>query len=138
MAELDVGAILIGGDDGVAGILTDRDILVRVVVEGKNPAYVATSDVMSPDVVGCQADDPIEVAFAAMREGQFRRMPVFDAIGKPLGVVTLGDLAKHLDVPENATESLRALSEPHRVRQADDDSPADADDDNPAPEAARA
>jgi CBS domain-containing protein len=117
MAELDVGAVLIGGgDDGVVGILTDRDILMRVVVEGQNPAYLAVSEVMSSEVTGCRDDEPIEAAFATMRERQFRRMPVFDEHGTALGVVTLSDLAKHIESPEKLAESLRELSEPHRRR----------------------
>ncbi len=131
MAELDVGAVVIGGDKGVVGILTDRDILLRVVVEGRNPAYVTVAEVMTCDVVGCKAEDPIQVAFAAMREGQFRRLPVFGENEEPLGVVTLGDLSKHVESPENLTETLRELSEPHRRREtaeksADEDGAAAA------------
>ena len=53
-----------------------------------------------------------------MREGQFRRMPVLDEAGKPLGVVTLGDLAKHVESPEKMAEKLREISEPHRSRKS--------------------
>ena len=53
-----------------------------------------------------------------MREGQFRRMPVLDEDGKPIGVVTLGDLAKHVESPERMNEKLREISEPHRSREA--------------------
>lgn len=118
MAELDVGAVLVGTESAIEGILTDRDIIVRVVVEGRHPAEVAVSEVMTPDVVRCGADEDIEQAFAAMREGQFRRMPVLDAEGKPIGVVTLGDLAKHVESPEKIAEKLREISEPHRSREA--------------------
>jgi len=138
MAELDVGATLIGSDKlGVVGILTDRDILLRVVVEGKNPAYVTVAEVMSPQVVGCSTDGAVEDAFAKMREGQFRRMPVFDAEKNPVGVVTMSDLAKHIDGHENVTETLRTISEPHRTRV---EKPEADDADNPetAPKAARA
>ena len=131
MAELDVGAVLIGTTDGIVGILTDRDIIVRVVVEGLHPAEVAVRDVMTPDVIGCKADEAIETAFAAMREGQFRRMPVFDEGGKPVGVVTLGDLAKNVESPEKLAETLREISEPHRRRKAPEGEVA-------APEAAAA
>jgi len=138
MAELDVGATLIGSDqEGVVGILTDRDILLRVVVEGKNSAYVTVAEVMSPDVVGCTVDDPVEDAFAKMREGQFRRMPVFDAEKYPVGVVTMSDLAKHIDGQENVTESLRAISEPHRARKEKPEAD-NFGDSEPPPKAARA
>ena len=118
MAELDVGAVLVGSADAIEGILTDRDIIVRVVVEGLHPSEVAVRDVMTREVIGCKADEAIETAFAAMREGQFRRMPVFDEGGKPVGVVTLGDLAKNVESPEKLAETLRGISEPHRSRKA--------------------
>ena len=125
MAELDVGAVLIGGADGIVGILTDRDVIVRVVVEGLHPTEVGVRDVMTPDVLGCKADDPIETAFAAMREGQFRRMPVYDENNKPIGIVTLGDLAKNVESPEKLTETLRDISEPHRNRRAPEEEKAE-------------
>lgn len=127
MAELDVGAIMVGSADSIEGVLTDRDILVRVVVEGRNPGDVALRDVMSPEVTVCRAEDTIEAAFAQMREGQFRRMPVIDETGKPIGVVTLSDLARHVESPEKLAESLREISEPHRNRK----DPADAEDKKP-------
>lgn len=123
MAELDVGAVLVGTADAIEGILTDRDIIVRVVVEGRHPSEVAVSEVMTSDVVGCGAGDEIESAFAAMREGQFRRMPVFGEDGKPIGIVTLGDLAKHVESPEKMAEKLREISEPHRSREAPEEKP---------------
>jgi CBS domain-containing protein len=138
MAELDVGAVLIGSEESVVGILTDRDILVRVVVEGKNPAYLSVAQVMTREVVGCRAEDAIEIAFAGMREGQFRRMPVFDESGKPLGVVTLSDLAKHVKSPEGITETLREISEPHRIRTGAEKSDAADADDDAEPKAAQA
>lgn len=91
MAELDVGAVLVGTADAIEGILTDRDSIVRVVEEGRHPSEVAVSEVMTSGVVGCGAGDEIESAFAAMREGQFRRMPVLGEDGKPIGIVTSGD-----------------------------------------------
>ena len=123
MAELDIGAVLVGTTEAIEGILTDRDIIVRVVVEGRHPAEVTVREVMTPEVVGCGADDEIEQAFAAMREGQFRRMPVLGEDAKPIGVVTLGDLAKHVESPEKVAEDLRQISEPHRSREAPEDRP---------------
>jgi CBS domain-containing protein len=116
MAEIDVGAVFIGGGEKIVGVLTDRDILVRVVVEGRGPADATVAEVMTEEVVGCRVDDSIEDAFKAMREGQFRRMPVFDG-EKPVGVVALSDLAKKIESPEKLAEAVREISEPHRVRE---------------------
>ena len=118
MAELDVGAVVIGTADEIAGILTDRDIILRLVVDGKNPAEVAVRDVMSATVYSCAADDIVESVLNEMRERQIRRMPVFDENRRPVGIVTLSDLAKAVDSPEQIKETLRDIAEPHRIRKA--------------------
>ena len=139
MAELDVGAIFVGSADKIEGVLTDRDIIIRVVVEGQHPANVSVRDVMTPEVVGCSADDTIEVAVAAMREGQFRRMPVFGEGDSPLGVVALSDLAKNLESPEKVVETIREIAEPHRSKKVPEVAPAEVEDAaEPEEEAARA
>jgi CBS domain-containing protein len=117
MAELDVGAVFVGSGDELVGVLTDRDIIVRLVVDGKSPVEVKVGDIMSAAVYSCRADDPVEAVFAEMRERQIRRMPVTDEAGKPVGVVTLGDLAKAVESPETLKENLREISEPHRSRK---------------------
>jgi signal-transduction protein with cAMP-binding, CBS, and nucleotidyltransferase domain len=117
MAELDVGALFVGSGDKLVGVLTDRDIIVRLVVDGKSPVEVKVGDIMSPAVYSCSADDPVEAVFAEMRERQIRRMPVIDAAGTPVGVVTLGDLATAVESPETLKENLREISEPHRSRK---------------------
>ena len=118
MAELDVGAVLVGTEDAITGILTDRDIILRVVVDGRNPADVVVRDVMSASVYACTADDIVESVLAQMRDRQIRRMPVYDENQKPVGIVTLGDLAKSVASPEQIRETLRDITEPHRIRRA--------------------
>lgn len=132
MAEYDVGAVLVGAADQLEGVLTDRDIILRVVVEGRNPADVAVRDVMSPNVYSCRADDAVETVFANMRERQIRRMPVLDESGRAIGVVTLSDLAKVIESPEQVAEALRDLSEPHRNRKLEEaaEPRSDADEGN--------
>jgi CBS domain-containing protein len=124
MAELDVGAVVIGTEAALEGILTDRDIILRVVVDGRNPAEVKARDVMSSKIFACKADDPVEAAFAEMRERQIRRMPVYDETGRAIGIVTLGDLSRAIESPEQLTETLREISEPHRARKVAGDAEA--------------
>jgi CBS domain-containing protein len=112
MAEADVGAILIGNVDELQGILTDRDIIIRVVVEGKDPNVVDVKDVMSATVFACSEDDSLEFALSEMKKRQVRRLPVLDASGKPVGIVALSDLSRHLNLPD--VEQLRRIVEPHR------------------------
>jgi CBS domain-containing protein len=125
MAELDVGAVLIGTDAKLEGVLTDRDIIVRVVVEGRSPADVRVGEVMSPTIFGCRAEDSVESAFAEMRERQIRRMPVLED-DRPIGIVTMSDLAKVVESPERMREALREISEPHRNKADPETPPAGA------------
>lgn len=117
MAEMDVGAVLVGTADKLEGIITDRDIILRVVVDGRNPAEVLLRDVMSPAVFACRADDTIEAVLAEMRERQIRRMPVLDESGRPVGIVALSDVARAISSPEQVQEIMRTISEPHRERR---------------------
>lgn len=118
MAELDVGAVLVGAQEALEGILTDRDIILRVVVDGRAPADVLVRDVMSSTLYSCRADDPVELALQEMRERQIRRLPVYDEDGQAVGIVTLGDLARAVDGPEQIKETFRDIAEPHRSRRA--------------------
>jgi CBS domain-containing protein len=130
MAELDVGAVVIGTADKIEGILTDRDIILRVVVDGRNPAEVPVRDVMSSTIFACAADDPVEAVLVQMRQRQIRRMPVYDETGKPVGIVTLSDVSRAVDGPEHLAEALREIAEPHRARkiaEADEPPTASAD-----------
>ena len=132
MAELDVGAVMVGAEGVVEGVLTDRDIILRVVVDGRNPAEVVVRDVMSSRLFTCREDDPVEAALVEMRERQIRRMPVCDESGRVTGIVVLSDLAKAVESPEQIKEALRDISEPHRVRDAPEET---ATEERPEPNA---
>jgi CBS domain-containing protein len=118
MAEFDVGAVLVGDETALVGVLTDRDVILRVVVDGRHPSEVTVKEVMSEALFSCKEDDTVETVLSAMRERQIRRMPVVDESGKLVGIVTLSDLAKGITGPEQVLETLRQLSEPHRSREA--------------------
>ena len=113
MAELDRGAVLVGTKDALAGILTDRDIILRVVALGRNPSEVAVADVMSSTLFTCRDGDTLDHVFREMRERQVRRLPVMDSAGKPVGIVTLRDLSRVSREPELVEQALRDLAEPH-------------------------
>jgi CBS domain-containing protein len=120
MGELDVGAVFVGTDGALQGVLTDRDIILRLVIEGRHPAEVPVSAVMSAQLFACREDDNIETVLGEMRERQVRRMPVLAEDGRPVGVVTLSDIAKAVGGPEQAMETLREIFEPRRERRASD------------------
>lgn len=113
MAELDRGAVLVGTAEALVGILTDRDIILRIVAVGRNPAEVAVGDVMSSTLYTCRDDATPDAAFREMRERQVRRLPVLNSAGRPVGVVTLRDLARAGREPELLEQALRDLAEPH-------------------------
>jgi len=112
MAEQDIGALPVGENDRLVGMVTDRDIAVRGVADGMVAEESLVSDVMTPEVRCCRADDPVEAVMAEMGDAQVRRLPVLDADNAIVGVVALGDLAtrqsKHTD------ETLREISTPAR------------------------
>lgn len=97
MRDRDVGSIVVTENGGsVAGIVTDRDIVVRAVADGKNPAEVKVGEVASSNPTTLSADESIADAVQSMRDQNIRRLPVVDG-GKPVGIVSLGDLAQEQD-----------------------------------------
>jgi CBS domain-containing protein len=98
LAELEVGAMPIcGTDDRLKGMLTDRDIVVKVIAEGKDPANVAAGDLADqPEVVTIGADDSVNEALQTMTQHKVRRLPVIDG-HRLIGVVSQADLAQEID-----------------------------------------
>jgi CBS domain-containing protein len=96
MRDLDVGALPICGDDNrLAGIITDRDIVLKSVADGNDPASVKVSELAEGKPVTIGADDDIDEVLRTMREHGVRRLPVID--GHDLvGIVSLADVAKNV------------------------------------------
>lgn len=113
MGELDLGALPVGGPEALEGVVTDRDILYRVVAEGLSGAEVPVRDVASRPVIGCGEDDTLQAAMELMAAHSIRRLVVRDAAGRVVGWLTLSDLARHLLVGHGPVqEALRDLTEP--------------------------
>jgi CBS domain-containing protein len=110
MAELDVGALPIcGEDDRLKGMLTDRDVVVKVLAQGKDPGSTTAGELGQGKPVTIGADDSIEEAIKTMKEHKVRRLPVID--GHDLvGIVSQGDLAKNAD-EEQVGELVEVISE---------------------------
>lgn len=92
MREVDSGAILVCEDGHLRGLVTDRDIVVRAVAEGRDPARVEVAEICSTDIQALSADDDAERAVELMRERHVRRVPVVEG-DHPVGIVSIGDLA---------------------------------------------
>lgn len=109
MARLDVGSLPIcGEDDCLKGMLTDRDIVVKVLAQGKDPAQTKTSELAEGKPVTIGADDSAEDALHTMTEHKVRRLPVIDG-HELIGVVSQGDLATALG-REQVGELVEAIS----------------------------
>ena len=96
-------------DDVVLGTLTDRDIVIRLVAENR-PATEPVATVMTGEVVACRPDDDIRAALARMREAQKARIVVTGEDGHLLGVISLSDIAQHVDA-EQVAETMRQVTE---------------------------
>jgi CBS domain-containing protein len=94
MAEHDIGAVLVGSAERPEGILTDRDIILRVVVEGRDLTDLRVRDAMSSTLFTCRADDPVQTVAREMEERQVRRLPVVGEDGTVVGIVVRSDLVR--------------------------------------------
>jgi CBS domain-containing protein len=92
MRDDDLGCLLIGRDDQVFGIVTDRDLVVRALANGTNPSLDPVAEVMSSEVLSCFEDQPVETVARTMAAHGVRRLPVLDRRGRLVGVVSLSDL----------------------------------------------
>jgi CBS domain-containing protein len=109
MARLDVGSLPIcGEDDRLKGMLTDRDIVVKVLAQGKDPAQTKAAELAQGKPVTIGADDSAEEALHTMTEHKVRRLPVIDG-HELIGVVSQGDLATALG-HEQVGELVEAIS----------------------------
>lgn len=89
-----VGMLPVVEEKKVVGLLTDRDIVVRVVARERNPALTRVKDIMTTAIVTCPLESGVEEAARRMKEHRVRRLIVTDASGEFVGVVSMGDLAK--------------------------------------------
>lgn len=107
MKEADVGPVIVLNDDGaILGIVTDRDIAIRAVAEGKQPDSTPVGDICSAELATLGPDDAVDDAIRLMREKAIRRIPVVEG-NRPVGIVSLGDLAIQRD-PDSALADISA------------------------------
>lgn len=96
MRENGIGNVLVVEDGGLTGLVTDRDIVVRAVAEGRDPATTTVGDICSRDLVTVRPDEDADAAVARMRERGVRRVPVVSE-GSPVGILSIGDMAVERD-----------------------------------------
>jgi CBS domain-containing protein len=108
MQKIDAGVLPVAENDRLIGMITDRDIAIRAVGEGKDPS-TPVSEVMSREVRYCYEDDDIESVTENMAELQVRRLPVLTRDKKLCGILSLGDIARE-HRPREAGEALQGIS----------------------------
>jgi CBS domain-containing protein len=110
MAEIDAGVLPVADHDRLIGMMTDRDIAVRAVAEGRGPE-TPVSQVMSGEVMYCFDDQEAEDVLRNMADLKLRRLPVVNRDKRLVGIVSLSDLAQGGDQPP-AADALRHIAEP--------------------------
>lgn len=94
MRNGDLGSVPVSSDDRLIGMVTDRDLVIRGLAETADIGTLTATDVMSPKILYCYEDQPIEEVLRNMAEQQVRRLPVVSREKRLVGIVSLGDLAK--------------------------------------------
>ena len=116
MKSLNVGSLPVCDNRKLLGIITDRDIAIRAVADGRDPATTKVSETMSPDLVYCFEDQDIKDAANLMERHQIRRLPILDRNQQLVGIVSLGDLAVETK-NKLSGEVLEEVSEPAKPRR---------------------
>lgn len=114
MRSLSIGALPVCERDRLVGVITDRDVVVRAVAEGRDPARTRVRSAMTPQVVYCFEDDSLDTAAHLMQERSLRRLMVLDARKRLTGMFTADDLA--LVARGLAADVLERSREPERLR----------------------
>jgi CBS domain-containing protein len=96
MRDADIGDVIVIENNQVCAIVTDRDIVVRLVAEARDPATTTLADICSHSLLTVSPTDSVEEAVRLMRTHAIRRLPVVEG-GQPVGIVSLGDLAVERD-----------------------------------------
>jgi CBS domain-containing protein len=114
MKKEDIGPVLIVDnerDRTLVGIVTDRDLALKVVGEARDPQTTRVEEVMTRKLVTCRADDDVESAMNAMAQYQLRRIPVVRDNMKLVGIISQADVATRVDEPEKTAEVVKEISQ---------------------------
>jgi len=112
MKQYDIGAIPVGENDRLVGMVTDRDIAVRGLANGKNVSKLTARDIMTKGVTWCRDSDNATEAVHLMETKHIRRLPVIDEKKRMVGMLSLGDIS-HAASQRTAAEAIKAVSAHH-------------------------
>ena len=120
MKREDVGSVPVvesHEDKRLLGIVTDRDLVVKVLAGGTDINASTVRDAMTPNPASCHENDPIDKAVKLMSERQVRRMPIVDQQGRLVGIIAQADVATRVSRDATTGELVEAISEPGAVRR---------------------
>jgi CBS domain-containing protein len=95
----------------LVGIVTDRDLALRIVAQGYDAKSTNVEAVMTRQIVTCQAEDDLQKAIDAMAEHQLRRIPIVDNDNKIVGIIAQADVATRVNLPEETAEMVKDISQ---------------------------
>lgn len=107
-----IGSLPVSDDSKILGIVTDRDITIRGTAKGLDPKQTKVGEVMTRDIHTCPAGYDVKEASKLMEDKQIRRLVVMDTDDRPIGIVSLGDVALHVRDQQLSGEALREISRP--------------------------
>jgi CBS domain-containing protein len=112
MRDHDIGMVLVAKDDELIGTVTDRDIVIRAIAEGRDPRAIATESVMTTNATYCFEDQDVSEAARIMEAKQIRRLAILSREKRLVGVVSLGDLAVRSGDEAMSGEVMKHVARP--------------------------
>lgn len=120
MWDQDCGIVPVVNEHGqLAGVITDRDICMATFTRNSAPQHIQIGDAMAKQVFSCRAEDTVEAAEQVMSDHQVRRIPIVDGDNRPVGILSLNDLARHAissqtrdGMDREVTKTLAAICQP--------------------------
>jgi CBS domain-containing protein len=117
MKELNVGSLPVCDNGKLEGLITDRDIIVRLLAEGRDPLCTRIGEIMTHGATYCFDDQTLDEAASLMQAQQIRRLPILNRNKELVGILSLGDIAVRADTIDQdlANEALKKISEPSEL-----------------------
>ena len=119
MKQQDVGSVPVVESQSsrrLVGMVTDRDLVTKIVAEGRDVARATVREAMTANPVSCREDDDVKDAMAAMSARQVRRMPVVDGEGRVTGIIAQADVATRMGKDRDTGQMVESISEPSHSR----------------------
>jgi CBS domain-containing protein len=120
MKQQDVGSVPVIESQSsrrLVGMVTDRDLVTKIVAEGRDVARATVREAMTANPISCREDDDVKDAMAAMSERQVRRMPVVDGEGRVIGIIAQADVATRMGQDRDTGQMVESISEPSHSRR---------------------